>query len=624
MWRFILFWLLLTSVVDAQNNFDIIFSSPNHQQVCQTCEDAFMQKPKEIQFSIKREGTNLFLEITDKDWLKRVIRNADDGIAIDVVSKERYACSLPQLAETQVKGVLLKPMYGPRLVDGLKPHGKQLFRVLVGRLTPELAAKKDLEYNLLFLIQKRMCRYQVIYNLESYPWDLLDMGMYLDSITYQNQSIKSSSTDQVIKKYKTIVFQVPFEKNKSVYAPSDIKPLYDSLRLTNFHIKTIQIKGYASVEGTTERNLELQQQRAKSLADALQSFQKPSIQTDISSSENWVEFFNDIQNTKYADWKHLSKEQIKAKLVGNLSKEMEPILQNHRKAVVRLELEKIDRFENMTGDQLVGKFHDAIKNDRLTEAQEIQNSIFEKMQAKVVSPDLFSKLQLPKQIKYVGFLNNNAAFKAWMDEQESLIVYHELLDLEKLAPKDGKVKYNLAALRIKLWRYKVLEIKEPELRIQINDLKKFGISQVLIDRLLINLHIIKAENQMRQRDFKNKDLSVAFIEKNYQKIPLSNQDYLSLAQFFTYYANIDKAATLLEGKSRQIDIDEDLLFYYINLTVINKELIEKQDYRTILLNASNLNLKRFCRLFEPVEKGGVTFQMLESDFLRGVYCEVCK
>lgn len=621
MWRFILFWLLLTTVVDAQNTYDIIFSSPNHDQVCRPCLDAFMRKPKETQFSVKRDGANLFLEINDKEWLKRLIQHPDDGIAIDVVSKDRYRCN-ETLEEKQIKGVLLKPLYGNRVTDALKPHGTNLFRLLIGKLTPD-QMQKELEYNILFLSQKRMCRYQVIYNLASYPWDLLDMGMYLDTITYQNQAIQNKGKDYILK-HKTITFKVPFEKNKSTYSATDIKPLYDSLRLTDYTIQTIQIKGYSSVEGTTERNLELQQQRAKSIADALQSFQKPNIKTEVTSSENWVEFFNDLPKTKYADWKTLSKEQIKAKLVGNISKELEPILQMHRKAVVRLELEKIDRYESLTGDQLVAKFNQAIQSDQLAEAKEIQNSIFKKMQAKVVSPDLFSKLQLPKQIKYVGFLNNNAAFKAWMDEQESLIVYHELLDLEKLAPKDGKVKYNLAALRIKLWRYKVLEIKEPELRIQINDLKKFGISQVLIDRLLINLHIIKAENQMRQRDFKNKDLSVAFIEKNYQKIPLSNQDYLSLAQFFTYYANIDKAATLLEGKSRQIDIDEDLLFYYINLTVINKELIEKQDYRTILLNASNLNLKRFCRLFEPVEKGGVTFQMLESDFLRGVYCEVCK
>lgn len=621
MWRFILFWFLLTTMVDAQNTYDIIFSSPNHDQVCKPCLDAFMRKPKETQFSVKRDGANLFLEINDKEWLKRLIQHPDDGIAIDVVSKDRYRCN-ETLEEKQIKGVLLKPLYGNRVTDALKPHGTNLFRLLVGRLTPD-QMQKELEYNILFLSQKRLCRYQVIYNLASYPWDLLDMGMYLDTITYQNQAIQNKGKDYVLK-HKTITFKVPFEKNKSTYSAADIKPLYDSLRLTDYTIQTIQIKGYSSVEGTTERNLELQQQRAKSIADALQSFQKPNIKTEVTSSENWVEFFNDLPRTKYADWKTLSKEQIKAKLVGNISKELEPILQMHRKAVVRLELEKIDRYESLTGDQLVAKFNQAIQSDQLAEAREIQNSIFKKMKAQTVSPTLLEKLQLPKQIKYVGFINNNAAFRAMLDVQESLIVYNQLLELEKLAPKDGKVKYNLAALKIKLWRYKALEVKEADLKTQITDLKKFGISTILIDRMLLNMHIIKAENQMLSRDYKNKDLSVAFIETTYKKIPLSDFDYLSLAQFFSYYANIDKAVVLLDKKSRQIDIDEDLLFYYLNLTLINKEFMEKEDYRTILLNANTINPKRFCRMFDAIDKGGVTFQMLENDFLRGVYCEGCR
>ncbi len=621
MWRFILFWLLLTTMVDAQNTYDIIFSSPNHDQVCKPCLDAFMRKPKETQFSVKREGANLFLEINDKEWFKRLVQHPDDGIAIDVVSKDRYRCN-ETLEVKQIKGVLLKPLYGNRVTDALKPHGTNLYRLLVGRLTPD-QMQKELEYNILFLSQKRLCRYQVIYNLASYPWDLLDMGMYLDTITYQNQAIQNKGKDYILK-HKTITFKVPFEKNKSTYSATDIKPLYDSLRLTDYTIQTIQIKGYSSVEGTTERNLELQQLRAKSIADALQSFQKPNIKTEVTSSENWVEFFNDLLNTKYADWKTLSKEQIKAKLVGNISKELEPILQMHRKAVVRLELEKIDKYEALTGDQLVAKFNQAIQSDQLAEAREIQNSIFKKMKAQTVSPTLLEKLQLPKQIKYVGFINNNAAFRAMLDVQESLIVYNQLLELEKLAPKDGKVKYNLAALKIKLWRYKALEVKEADLKTQITDLKKYGISTVLIDRMLLNVHIIKAENQMQSKDYKNKDLSVAFIETTYKKIPLSDFDYLSLAQFFSYYANIDKAVVLLDKKSRQIDIDEDLLFYYLNLTLINKELMEKEDYRTILLNANNINPKRFCRMFDAIDKGGVTFQMLENDFLRGVYCEGCR
>ena len=72
-----------------------------------------------------------------------------------------------------------------------------------------------------------------------------------------------------------------------------------------------------------------------------------------------------------------------------------------------------------------------------------------------------------------------------------------------------------------------------------------------------------------------------------------------------------------------IEVDEDLLFYYLNLTIINKELTQSSDYRIIMLNALNMNQERYCKLFNPYGEGGVTFQLLEDEYLRNTYCENC-
>ena len=130
-------------------------------------------------------------------------------------------------------------------------------------------------------------------------------------------------------------------------------------------------------------------------------------------------------------------------------------------------------------------------------------------------------------------------------------------------------------------------------------------------------------SSLRKRDYANKDKSVTYIKNNYKNFPLSDYDYLSLAQFFSYYTNIDMAVELLENKAKSIEIDEDLLFFYLNLTLINTELTQDSDYRTIMLNAINMNKARFCKLFNAVEKGGVTFQLLENEYLKEAYCENC-
>jgi hypothetical protein len=605
----------------AQNQYGIDFTKYD-SQVCQKFNQAFSNRPKEIKFGIKRVNASLFFETNDEDWFNSLFVDAYDGIAIDIVAKDRYACNVEHIESVQIKGLLLPPVYSKRLKGGLKKSDNTLYRVLVGRIPAHLL-NKDLEFNTLFLSNKNLCQYYVIYDLESYPWDLLDMGMYLDSITYKEKQIKTASSDSYVIKNKSLKFKIPFKKNKSEYSQDDIRPLYDSLRLTDFNIKSINIKAYSSIEGSLERNVKLQEQRALSIVKAIQSFQKPSIKNEISSSENWVEFLNDIENTKYEDLKRLSKGQIKAKLVGVLSSEMEPILKKHRKALVTLELEKKDVYKDLNTTELLSKFNSSIASNDLGEALKIQNSLFEKLKNKEVSPDVLDKMQVPNQLKYMTFLNKNAAYKYVLEEPQVLIVYNELLELEKLAPKDKRVKYNIAVTKLRLWRLKAIDVEDKKLKAEISALKNYGISDALITRILVNYHVVIAENLMRKRDYTNKDKAVKFIENNYKKFDLLDYDYLSLAQFFSYYANTDLSVALLKDKVKQIDTDENLLFYYLNLTIINPELTKTSDYRTIMLNALNMNKTRYCELFNPFGAGGVTFQLLEDDYLRETYCESC-
>ncbi len=618
---FLLFFLKAPRLMGQ--TYDIQFPQANRAVVCQRCTQIFNQKPKEVNFSIVRDkANNLFFEINDKQWFNQVFKNAGDGIAIDVVIKDRYDCSEVSIRDGQIRGELLKPVYASTLKKTLKPEGERRFRTRVGKLSQNYT-NKEVEFNILFLSNKNLCRYQTIFNLQAYQWDLLDMGMYLDSLTYKTRLNALADKEGYTLKYKNLQFTIPFEKNKSNYSQEDIKPLYDSLRLTDYNIKKISIRAYSSVEGNLDRNIELQEQRANSIVTALQTFQKPTITTEVTSSENWVEFLNDISNTEYEGLKKLKKVVIKSKLKEGLAMRLEPYLKNHRKAIINLELEKKDRFKDKSVTVLIDLFNEILDQDKEIEAIEIQNSIFEKLKNKQTDPEVLKQMKIPKQLKYALFFNKNSAFRYLMDERNLLIAYRELEDLEKLAPEDYKIKYNLAALKFKIWRYKVEPVDEEEFKKEILALKNYGISQTLIDRMLVNYHIVKSEIYLRKQDYVTKDKSVDYIYSNYKKIPLTDYDYLSLAQYLSYYSNIDKAVAILSSKVKSIDVNENLLFYYLNLTLVDKELTKTTDYRTIMLNAISMNKKRFCTIFNAFDDGGVTFQLLEDDFLRATYCENC-
>ena len=619
---FVLCAYLLFNFSAAQNTYDIVFPNSENSQKCKKFKQLFQLKPDEVKFSIKREGNKLYFQINDRNWFNELFQNPFDGLAIDVVSKDRYACGLDEIPNTQVRGDLLEPVYFYALRNGMRSVGNGRFQVFVGTV-PESLQNKELEYNILFLSNKNMCRYYVIYNLESYGMDLLDMGMYLDDVSYNTKKVRPIDDGNYTTTEETLKFIIPFKKNKSTYSKEDIKPVYDSLKLGDFNIKKIDIKAYSSIEGISSRNIELQKLRAQSVIDALQSFQKPTIKTVVSASENWVEFYNDIKGTQYAYLGNLSKSGVRKAIAGKISREMEPILKHHRKAVLELEIEKKTKYASESQDDLVAKFNKDLALGDLDNARDVQNTIFEKLRGKSYASATLDKMQIPYDKKYIDLLIKNAGFKYLSDFSEAMIVYDELEQLEKLDPKNPKIKYDLAAIRLKLLYYNAIKMDERDLQNEITDLRKYNIEKPLIDRMIVNLQMVVAEKLMKFRDFSNKDKSVDFVRKNYKEFKLSNYDYLSLAEFFSNYGTRDMAVDLLEKKAQSIDIDENLLFYYLNLTLFDKDVTSDNNYRSIMLNAINMNKSRFCKLFNSVDKGGVTFQLLEDPYLRKTYCESC-
>lgn len=619
--------LLLSSSCYSQQYYDIKNPGNDYRKICQDCLNQLRNKPVEIQFGVEIDDVgNIYFIATDKEWYDKIIKSKGDGIAIDIVSKDFYDCSKSKIERiAPFKGHLLKPMYRKELKQNMMPslHGEVIIKV--GEVPVEFR-NKEVEFNIVFLKNKYLCHIQSMIDLKSYRWDLLDMGFYFDTLTYRRSFDNSlSEQERYILQNKVLKFEIPFERNKSVYSTEDIKPLYDSLNLTDFNINTITIRAYSSVEGSEERNIQLQKERAESIVKALQSYQTPLIKTEIISSENWVDFLNDISSTSLSKLAVLNKDEIKEKLKDKETlAQLEPILQRHRKAVIILDLQKKSKYENIEPSVLARMFSQSISEKNLEQAVEIQNSIFEKVRNRETPVSLIDELEIPKLSEYSLLLNKNSIFKYLMNASDVFATYNELKELQDLLPKDAHIKYNICAIKFKVWLLGESAVNPTDFKKEINDLKKSGIPDNLVRRMLVNYEIIMCEYYMIKGDFANKDKSLKYIHSNYKYLPMSDSDYLSLAQYFSSYAKYDWATKLIEKEVKRIDVDEDLLFYYLNLTLIDEKLTKRSDYRTVMLNAYNINPHRFCEIFNAKGHGGVSFQLLDNEFLRETYCENCR
>lgn len=620
----IFIFCLYNYIASSQNTYTLKNPGDAIAVKCATCLQTLNIIPPEVQMGVTISETNeVYFVATDEAWFWKLVRTSSDGIAVDLISKDQYECGSGNKTETSwaSKGILLEPMFLPKLKEIGISNPDGYFVVKIGDVPPSLRGK-ELEANLLLIQDHNVCQYKTFYQLPTFGWSLLDMGLYLNKLVFRSDSDSNKTLYQRVFQ-KEFKFVVPFQQGKYEYSVADVKPVFDSINLLEYDIKSISIRAYSSIEGSKKVNIELQEKRAQSIVNALQKHQTTAIEMDIKASENWVEFLHDIKTTKYASFASLTKDEIKEKLKDkNIAIELEPILKKHRKAILYIELEKKNPYLNTDSEQLLKQFNTSITEKNLQRAMEIQTVLYDRLQSEAAEKYV-GKLEIPKKTEFSVLLNNKSMFNFLVD-LDAMVALKQFQELSRIFPNEGRFHYNMCVVKFQLWLEGNLPMKPNDFRTEIFNLTKYGIPRSLVSRMLVNYYIILGDQYMVAKDYPNKDKCLASIRATYKYIDMSDADMVSLAQYFSYYSKYDWATALLEPKINDIDVDEELLFYYINLTVLDPEHTGNPEYRRIMLNAININRQRFCTAFNSSAWGGITFQLLDDEFLKKTYCENCQ
>ncbi|MBX2896575.1 MAG: hypothetical protein KF763_14115 [Cyclobacteriaceae bacterium] len=575
--------------------------------------------PKEVRLSPRIENNQVLVYINGRQWFEALFQDKNDGIAVDIVQKSQFGCEpVPASSWFSHTGYLLKPLYRDDIRRSMLESPGQYTAITIGTI-PDVLAGQSLEANYLLLQDKYLCYSGRMVNVDFHGWKLLETGLYYDTLTESQLTEKHKALS------KTIHVSIPFEKNKSIYNQKDVQPLIDSLNLTDYAITKISIQAYTSIEGDYQRNLKLQQERAESMVGALQAFQKEKIESQVTTFENWVDFLNDIQLSPYKYLAALTKEEVKQELTrNNLESRLEPILKNHRKAIVIIQLEKRLSLRESDPQQLKKFFEQSILERNLDEARYLQQIIFHKIRKRELPDTVLQELRIPEANEMGSLLLNRASFLhdiGATDVFEAIQVFERL---KTILPGNSKIDYNLCALHLEAWLYTDLLQPLDNLKKQIEALRAKKIPDVLVRRLLINYHIILSEVHMRNHNFTAKDKALQFIYQTYTPLKLNDADLLNLAKYFSHYSMFDWSIRLLQNRVKSIQASEDLLFYYLSLTIYNSRNLQSVGYRAIMLNAINQNRYRFCSQFNSSFEEGVSFQLLKEPVLKKAYCENCK
>lgn len=622
--RATILFVLITSLAYSQftNRTEYDLKVPPRDKVQKYCGEMRSKVdnlPPEARIGGTVIGDTAYVYFRDPKLFLQFFNDKKDGLAIDIINQEQFQCdNVHRLSNSNThKGFLLEPIYRDEIKKRMRIERNGYTVVPVGRI-PKNFDKQKIEPNYLLIDDQYGCYYHSNIIVSSHGWDLLPMGLYYDTL------YRESMADRYRDLEKTLHFTIPFQKNTAIYKKEDIKPLYDSLRLTDFEIVAIRIRAFTSVEGSLKRNMELQDERARSIVAALQTFQPEKIKSDITSAENWVEFLESINGTSYRNMMTMTKDEVKEALKDPaLAEKLEPILAKERKAIIELELEKRVSYIKSTKAELKTFFNQSIASKNINEALYLQEVIFHKIRREELEYDFLKELEIPKAIEYGSLLLNDATFAYEHDNTNDFEALRTFTELNQLLGGNPKVDYNICALRLRAWLKSPKLVNGDELKTKIESLKKKGIPEILVTRLMVNYSLVQTQIDLQAGRYREREQWLNYIMSTYKKIKTTDEDLLSLSKFLSNNSRYEWAEKVLEPRIKDIDVSADVLFYYLTLTIWDAKNTSSASYRTIMLNAVNNDVGRFCRIFAPTPQGGASFQLLEDDKLKKTWCENC-
>jgi uncharacterized protein YkwD len=224
---------------------------------------------------LKIEGSEVVFYYHDIEYFKKIFPGSNDGIAIDLISKDQFTCGKPnQLDLSPVyDGILLKPIFSAEMLANNRAESDYRIITKVGDVPEELVGN-EYSPSLIIIKKGRACKY-------IYPAEVPRRDYDLRPI---EPIIKDEPTVSLVKD------GVVHSQIVNYNFKTDITSAIDLPNINEYSssIHSIQINSFSSVEGDSVNNERLHNSRASFIKKHLNS--KFDVSPDafmINAKENW-------------------------------------------------------------------------------------------------------------------------------------------------------------------------------------------------------------------------------------------------------------------------------------------------------------------------------------------------
>lgn len=529
------------------------------------------------------------------------------GIATDIVLKEQYNCDTNIVfnGKTGVRGIPLEPVFKKNFRKGKNVFFWKFISIELGVVPSWI--KQDYEVNLTAINNKRTCM-PIIYNV-------LPTGFHVD--IYLDLYLDSLGKNYLEQIDDSLKFRLDFKKSISDVNDTSLLPLDNFVNNNKKNIKSIEIKGNSSIEGSTEDNINLYQKRAGVITTRLIELGIDSSSISISSEENFKEFRRDITNTKYAFLLSNSDLEIKTEVNNKYSEELEYILANHRYAEVVIRTLRYEKksFEKDTVYKLFKKY---LLNNDIKKCKKIQAIEYGLLLNNEISLNDVNNFKIQFKKENVDILCDRYLMKYHIDTSNAnrLSEFVDSLNsLLKIDPKNTKVNTNLVILKYQEWISSPYKKSRKYYDTLINNR---NIDPIIKSRMILN-YATTLDWWTYFRPFTPKKFLYNSIKKDIKSAKLDISDYFELASYYAFFENYNFAYLLTKKLDFREASFQETVFFLKLIFYLDKSLAKK----TILKHfhqIAQMKGNEFCKYFNSPN---LNFQILDDEDIRKIYCQTC-
>ena len=573
-------------------------------------------------YIVVKDG-ELYLYFHDLKYFKRILNGVNDAISVDIIERKQLTCGKPNVFHGSPvhDGVMLKPLYHYELYkNNLATQDNYLISHLG---TIPKGMKGELQFNTTLIKKNKFCfsSYPV-----TVPSDQIPMFPFVPLFDITETKIEKDTIDL------SFNFEIPFNRGKVNYGSRAFKTLYNRLKGYKKYITSIEVETFSSIEGSTSKNIQLQNQRLKSIISRIKNAGfSSSVLITGKSKENWDLFYKQIENTEYAYLKDKSKKEIKLFLTDkNNLYSLDKMLLKQRTAKVSVKINGIIDV-NKSNDlfDISLSYHNKLQKKQMEQANSVISKALKTFDIHSGFPfDIFYSDSIKRRKNNLSVYNNQLAIL--MNVNWFMINKKESINIKKFIFKNKDyipLKFNYYCHLIKYMHRTENVLLSPDILLKnIKSLREDKnwilyekqLTEENYNRLIINYHLAALKYHRRIRKYDKIDTSLEVIKEYFNKANMTVEESTKMALFFNEYYRFDWSIEILRPYLKGNNLNEEAIFTFVQTASLLRNEFSEEDYLIYMTKAKNTNKTRFCSWINT------DFQLMRYKNIKRIYCEYCK